>query len=283
MDAVHRVYSCLRGKLAEHQRDLSLCRQRLRHLQELLEGKEHADEETGSASHGDDGQADPALPHSADLFWEAMQQSETARVVLPEGEAGLEQAANRFLDSLSSEPWAQLDQVLQEEVLEPLGGMHTICVGNTDLIPNMVRPFLERAASFLGEYLPITDVAQVQFAVANGLSERVLTQIRTCFDNATPLVGPAIRPLSKHSCSSRRAMRARPMGKKPRKPCPSCNPCACPARQTSCSAANKATFTPKTCSAFSAPTEPLIRKHSCNRARRRTARFDVTDWMPLDP
>ncbi len=283
VDAVHRVYSCLRGKLAEHQRDLSLCRQRLRHLQELLEGKEHDDEETGSASRGDDGKADPALPHSADLFWEAMQQSETARVVLPEGEAGLEQAANRFLDSLSSEPWAQLDQVLQEEVLEPLGGMHTICVGNTDLIPNMVRPFLERAASFLGEHLPITDVAQVQFAVANGLSERVLTQIRTCFDNATPLVG-ASDPATQQAFLLIPASDAgTAYGEEAAEAMPELLPVRVPGQADLMFCREQSYVYPEDLQRVFRSYRTAYQEALLQPSTSPHARFDVTDWMPLDP
>ena len=63
--------------------------------------------------------------------------ADTARVVLPDGQADLEQAALHFLQGLEPEQWLQLDRELHEKVLEPQGGLNGACM-NGDLTRQMV-------------------------------------------------------------------------------------------------------------------------------------------------
>src|SRR5262249_23061896 len=99
--AVRDFYVGLGAKLTDRGRDLGFCRQRLRHLQEHIEsGPCDADEELGSLrSSSEFTLARSPLP-STESFWEAIRQSATARVVLPDAEEDLERAAIRFLQSL---------------------------------------------------------------------------------------------------------------------------------------------------------------------------------------
>lgn len=184
--AVQQFFKSLCGKLEERQRDLSFCRQRLRHLQTSLEMGGGADDATTMVSNLELSPNSP-LP-STDSFWEAIRQSATTRVVLPGGEKDLEQAARRFLANLERAQWGNLDQVLQDQVLGPLGGLHRICSTSNDLVRSLAVPLLEQAVHFLDTCLPVTDVAQVEFELAAAREESVAAQAETYFRSAAPLV-----------------------------------------------------------------------------------------------
>src|SRR5262249_25146303 len=62
--------------------------------------------------------------------------------------------------TLGPEPWAHLDQVLQDQVLTQLGGLQRALVSGSDLMRSLGEPLLNQAAVVLGDHLPITDVAQ---------------------------------------------------------------------------------------------------------------------------
>jgi len=185
--SVEQVFVILHGRLADQLRDLTFCRQRLRHLQEALEAPPEEEDgvptplQAGEVSLG----ASP-LP-SADSYWEAIRQSSTARVVLPDGEADLERASIRFLNSLNAEQWSQLDQALQENVLTHGGGLHRVCLSSVDLMRSLIRPLLEHASRFLGDHLPVTDVAEAEFSAA-GTKQDVQEHLRSYFASAAPLV-----------------------------------------------------------------------------------------------
>src|SRR5262249_52052061 len=125
---------------------------------------------------------------SAEAYWEAIRESQTARVVLPAGESDLERAAQQFLKTLTTEHWGQLDQSLQERVLAELGGLHKVCMTNSDLPRYFGNHLVAVAADCLGSHLPITDVAQVEFAGADkGLGDPA-DHIRTYYERAVPVV-----------------------------------------------------------------------------------------------
>jgi hypothetical protein len=183
--ATRQFLSALRGRLGDRLGDLSLCRQRLRGLQEILDlPLTAADElsETPALSDVTPTPSSSGLP-SAESFWESIRQSATTRVVLPEVDPDLEQAAERFLRTLKPEHWTQLDQALQETVLAPLGGLHRCCMKTGDLARFLLCPLLEQAAVHLGNHLPITDVAQVEEMSAS-CKENALSY----YANATPLI-----------------------------------------------------------------------------------------------
>jgi hypothetical protein len=183
-----QFFASLNGRLQDRVRDLSFCRQRLRPLLESLQGATDAEdvalevypESTLTPYYS------PLL--TAESYWEAIRESATARVVLPEGETDLEKAATRFLLSLSPDQWTQLDQVLQERVLSPLGGLHHISATNTDLTRSLRLALLDQAADCLGAALPITDVAQVELAGSASGAENLHAQAGRYFESAAPLM-----------------------------------------------------------------------------------------------
>jgi hypothetical protein len=199
--SVQAFFTVLGGRLQERLRDLAFCRQRLRHVQEALQNPELPFDELAPLSVlGESGSSAPSPLPSAESFWEALRQSATTRVVLPEGERDLERAAARFLTQLTPDRWTALDQALQDRVLGPGGGLHVLCLGSKDLTRCLAVPLLDQAAICLGEHLPITDVAQVllddaeRSVARNGgatTSDLLGQQAREYFVNAAPVVGMA--------------------------------------------------------------------------------------------
>src|SRR5207249_8871087 len=91
-------------------------------------------------------------------------------------------------DSLKVDQWVQLDQTLQDRVLAPLGGLHKVCMTGSDLTKFLSIPLTTAAAAALGDYLPITDVAQVEFSAAAAGKGDVHSQILSYFSQAASLV-----------------------------------------------------------------------------------------------
>src|SRR5205807_2428396 len=117
ISAGRNFFAALHHRLGERLHDLGLCRQRLRHLQESLDMAPIDPDEEMAATRGIDPSMTRSPLPSAESFWEAIRQSDTARVVLPEGEEDLERAAVRFLQRITPEQWVELDQELHERVL----------------------------------------------------------------------------------------------------------------------------------------------------------------------
>ncbi len=144
LSGVQQFYGFLQGRLADRLRDLTFCRQRLRHMQESLAqtagetgtGSLHIplDEWTGPSALGGAVDYSPTPVLSTESFWESIRESATARVVLPEGVRDLEQAARRFLETLPAEQWTQLDQVFQDQVLSMREGLQKALLSTTDLV-----------------------------------------------------------------------------------------------------------------------------------------------------
>jgi hypothetical protein len=185
--AVQQFFQSLCGKLVERQRDLTFCRQRLRHLQAALAITAANPDDPFETPQSLDLSPNSPLP-STESFWEAIRQSATTRVVLPGGETDLGKAAQHFLANLDRAQWGHLDQVLQDQVLGPLGGLHRACSTGTDLVRYLAAPLLEQAAHFLDTCLPVTDVAQVEFEAAQAQGAAVPVQAEVYFRKAVPLV-----------------------------------------------------------------------------------------------
>ncbi|MCI0740195.1 MAG: protein kinase [Gemmataceae bacterium] len=199
LGAVRHFYAVLSARMAERGRDLGFVRQRLRHLQENLEaGPADPEEDLATTRPG----AEYTLTHSpipsAESFWETIRQSATARVILPENEADLERAALRFLKGLHREHWVALDRELHERVLLPRGGLNGACMNSGDLTRQLTLPLLQEAGTVLSQHLPIMDVAQIlcseagqdvaQSSSGSSASEELIQQVRDYQAQSKPLV-----------------------------------------------------------------------------------------------
>jgi serine/threonine protein kinase len=210
--AVLQFYASLRGRLADRLRDLTFCRQRLRHLRQSLEHLYPCDgDEVSEHSEAAPGQgrkaaaplywapsasramaldvattSGPTPIVTTESFWESIRETETMRVVLPPETRDLDEAARRFLQTLTPENWAQLEQAFQDHVLAPRGGLNHACTSTTDLDRHLLAPLLSKAMACLSALLPITDVAELEFAHEGDPAAR----IRSYHDHATPLLTP---------------------------------------------------------------------------------------------
>lgn len=168
--AVRHTYSNLAARLADRGRDMGFCRQRLRHLQESLDSRPlDPDEDMASTRTGADYTMTRSPLPSTESIWEGIRQSATARVVLPDAEEDLERASLRFLQALPADMWNTLDKELHERILEPRGGLHGACMNSGDMTRQLTEPMLEETGNFLGQHLPIMDVAQIlgsEFGIA---------------------------------------------------------------------------------------------------------------------
>jgi hypothetical protein len=158
-DAGGQFFHKLRGRLEERLRDLSFCRQRLAHLLQTLTAPMNQLDRLNSVS---DWSHSPSPLPLADPMNEALHGSTTLQIVLPNGSTDLEQCALSFVQHLKPEHWTRLDQVLQALVMAPLGGLFLVCQKSSDLSRHLAGPLVDQAAAFLGELLPITDVAHVE-------------------------------------------------------------------------------------------------------------------------
>jgi hypothetical protein len=210
LSAVQQFYGFLQGRLTDRLRDLTFCRQRLRHVQEALAqsaaetvgGAPHLppDEWTGTSAGGADFSPSPVL--STESFWELIRESATARVVLPDGAKDLDVAARRFLDTVTPEQWTQLDQVFQDQVLSVREGLQKALLSTPDVVRHLMSPLVSQAVTCLGNHLPITDVAQAEFttggdgvrtlqvqAANSGAESDLATRIREYYALAAPALG----------------------------------------------------------------------------------------------
>jgi hypothetical protein len=192
--AVKNTFTGIAAKLADRVRDLGFCRQRLRHLMENLDYNpaDDAEDLTGTRPGSDHTLSRSPMP-TPDAFWDVIRQTATARVVLPDGEEDLERAALRFLQTLTAEQWLTLDTELNERVLSVRGGLQAACVNSGDLIRQLAMPLLQESSAILGRHLPIMDVAQIldtEFTASgqSEVAESLQLQTEEYIQRAAPLV-----------------------------------------------------------------------------------------------
>jgi hypothetical protein len=187
--AVLHFYALLRSRLGERLRDLTFCRQRLRHVQETLELNPMPTDEAAEPASAVDLSSHQTPMLSAESFWDSIRESATARVVLPEGMSDLEQAAREFLNNLAADHWVQLDQALQDHVLSQWGGLLKACLNSNDLARYLTPALQSQAVSVLDKLLPITDVAEVEVGLAHSDAGDMVARVQSYHEQAAPLVG----------------------------------------------------------------------------------------------
>jgi len=292
--AVRHAYALLAGRLAERGRDLGFCRTRLRHLQENLEsGPSDPDEDMASTRAG----SDYTLTHSplpSSSFWEGIRQTATARVVLPDGEVDLERASLRFLQALPPESWVTLDKELYERVLTPRGGLHGACTNSGDMTRQLAEPLLAETSTFLGQHLPIMDVAQIlgmEFGYLNadakmqpsGDQEKLAQQTKDYIDRAVPLI--VGKQLSKQA--SFLLLPASPAGKALGSGLchvvPDLRLVSVPGQSDLMICREQGWLTSTDLHKLLKPCRAAFETLAPSLTGSPHARFDILDWLPLDP
>lgn len=296
--AVRHFFVALQAKLADRARDFGFCRQRLRHLQEQVEAGPADPAEDVTATR----QGDYTLSHSpmpcAESFWEAIRQSATARVVLPDGEEDLERAAIRFLQKLTPEQWVQMDRDLNERVLLPRGGLQGACVNTGDLARMLAVPLMEEISHILGEHLPIMDVAQILGAefglnldVAGsplasasgsppaGLAERV----RSYLQKATPLVAAKNKVREQVFLLVPASPAGKALGEAIHFALPEIKVVRVPGQSDLMFCREQGFLHVDDLRPILAPCRPAYQALAGAPVTSPHARFDISDWVPVDP
>lgn len=293
--ACRHFYMALAGRLGERLRDMNFCRQRLRHLQEYLDSPVYAgdEEELANTRPGELTVSKSPLP-STESYYDAIRQSQTARVVLPDGEQDLERAALRFLQRITSEQWVQLDKELHERVLLPRGGLHAACVHSGDMMRTLITPLLDETVTLLGQYLPSMDVAQLLGKevgiVGDNLtappasdSGELKEQALMYLERATPLLSARQADQQQLFLLTPAGEAGKALGEACLKVLPDLKVVSVPGqsdlmfcREQGWLSAHDLQSVLRTCrEAYEAAnTTPLTSPHG---------RFDLLDWMPLDP
>ncbi len=180
-------YRDLFARLEDRLGDLSFCRQRLNHLQQALGQPLGTALPAVGPFTSIDERSDISPVGIVDPLREALRGASNLRVILPKGELELETSATSFLQRLGREHWLSLDNVIQSLVLEPFGGLFHLCLKSHDLMQHLATPMIEQTAAFLGELLPVSDVAQVTFSAAQAQNVEVRHQLHEFHSLARPL------------------------------------------------------------------------------------------------
>ena len=280
--AVQQFFGYLNGRLRERLNDLGFCRQRLRHLEQALEAGLVDVQEIGENADDEAAQGPSPLP-TTEAFWETIQQSRTARVVLPDAETDLERAALKFIHTLTAEQWQQLDQVVQDKVLAPLGGLQRTCLGSIDLAKGLALPLLDQTATCLGQHLPVTDVAQVVCADAESGQRDLGERLKGYFARAVPQVTAAdgcgqcsfvLLPASEAG---------KEFGEKAQEVIPELALVRVPGQADLMFCREQAVFGAETLRTVLEPMRAAYDQLATTPQTSPHARFDILDWTPLDP
>ena len=181
-------FTLLSTKIEDRLRELQFCRQRLRTVVDYLGSAQENINDLSTAVSGSGVRAMHWALSSTECFWDSIRHSSTVRVILPDGDRDLGKAAARFATSLTFEQRGQLDQALQDGVLGPQRGLQTACAGSADLTRLLALPLVETASSFSGALLPITDVAEVEFNRVGSQPELLKAEIEKYLARAEPLL-----------------------------------------------------------------------------------------------
>ncbi len=289
LGAVKNCYAALAGKLADRNRDLGFCRQRLRHLMENLDFHPGSDEEDmiGTRPGADTTMTKSPIP-TPDAFWEVIRNSATARVMLPDNEDDLERSALRFLQGLKPEQWVQLDKDLSERILTPRGGLHAACINSGDLIRQLAMPLLQETGSILGQHLPIMDVAQILGAEltpdqGNGKNGELHAQTKEYLERAASLVGGKLSTKQHKFVLVPASPAGRALAEKVSEAFPEINHVRVPGQSDLMFLCEQGCLTPADVQKLLRPCRVAYEALTPTPNTSPHARFDIVDWLPLDP
>jgi serine/threonine protein kinase len=278
-----QFYALLHARLEERIRELSFCRQRLRNLQEALEAPpEDAEALAGGRFNVEATPGVTPMP-STEAYWDTIRESDTVRVVLPDGETDLDRAAHRFLGGLTGEQWAQIDQALQERVLSPLGGLHHVCTASGDLLRGLAAPLTTSAADVLGTVLEITDVAEVEYSAAAAEKTDIRSRAKTHFACAAPLVSGKDETKQQHYLLVPASESGKNLADEAKKAIPSLHLVRVPGQADLMFCREQNNLTQPDLQRLMKPCKAAYKELSSVPAASPHARFDITDWVPLDP
>ncbi len=178
-DATARFYRELRVRIEDRLRELAYCRARVETLIQNMESPL------------------TSLPPSSDtpvaISEEALQQTlhptNTLNVVLPAGDRHIERSAAKVVKLLKTEDVQRLEVALQKLVLEPRGGLTSLCALNADMGRTLVAPMVEQTTAFLSDLLPVTDVTEVEMSTTQARKLDPSARIQEYHTRSVPSCG----------------------------------------------------------------------------------------------
>jgi hypothetical protein len=284
--SVKNAFCGLAGKLADRGRDLGFCRQRLRYLMENLDQHREDDDDEMQTTHS--GEMTPSHSSSGsatDNLFDIIRQSATARVVLPDGENDLERAALRFLQKLTPEHWHLLDKELSERVLTPRGGLHSACINSGDLTKNLAMPLVREASILLASHLPIMDVADIMLGDAgdNGSTQSLFDRIKKYLDRAYPLAQAKDQRQQTSFILVPASSAGRRLAKEVGEVVTDVHLVKVPGQTDLMFLREQGGLTSDDLSKLLRPCRAAYEASNAAQTTSSHARFDVNDWLPLDP
>lgn len=279
--AIHFL-SALHARIEERLRELAFCRGRLRNLQQSLEAAPDDADAVASGQFATDANISTTPAPSAESYYEMIRESSTVRVVLPDGEKDLERAADAFLSQLKRPQWEELDQLMQDRVLAPLGGLHYLCIGSGDLLRNLAGPLLDQAASCLGELLPVTDVAEVELSAARG-EKSIQSRAQSHYQRAAPLVADRNNAGQQGFLLLPASDAGKQLGDEVRQALPGLHLVRVPGQADLMFCREQANLSPDEIREFLKSARAAYEQLSPVPSSSPHSRFDILDWIPLDP
>ncbi len=179
VDAIARFYRTLRSKIEDRLRHLTNCRTRLVQLLLTLD----------SPLLNLPASSDTPLALSEEALQHTLHPTNTLQVVLPAGETHIERSARTVVKSVKATEMLRLEHALQKLVLEPRGGLLALCAVHADMLRTLVAPMIEQTTAFLGELLPVTDVAEVELSLARTRNIEMTPRIQEYYNRAEPCAG----------------------------------------------------------------------------------------------
>ena len=280
--ALVQFYLQLAGRLQERLQEMSFCRQRLRHLRECLEAAEDDAESLAGGRFSADVTGMSPAP-TTETYWDAIRESMTARVVLPDGHTDLSLAAEHFVRRLTDAQWEQLDADLHERVLAPLGGLHHLCVSQGDLLRSMAVPLTEQTAVSLGALMPVTDVAEVEFQAAANDGNNIQDRTAGHFMRAAPLVEETDSANQQAFLLAPASDAGRSLGEQAKQIQPTLHLLRVPGQADLMFCREQGNLTPQAVQRLLRAYRAAYIQSSPTPQSSPHARFDITDWVPLEP
>lgn len=180
IEATSHFYRKLRTRVEERLRDIAFCRTRLEHVLKLLESPISG--LTGLAQ-------DTPFELTEEALQQTLHPTNTLNIVLPAGDNHIDRSASKIAKGVQPADLLRLEHALQKLVLEPRGGLTSICQTNTDLTRLLLAPMVDQTIAFLSDLLPVTDVTEVEVTSAHAKKADLATRIEDYQNRASPPCG----------------------------------------------------------------------------------------------
>ncbi|MBM3983231.1 MAG: hypothetical protein FJ304_23760 [Planctomycetes bacterium] len=178
-DATAKFYRALRARVEDQTRELAYCRTRLETLIAALESPLANLPVT----------TDTPVALSEEALQQTIHPTNTLNVVLPAGDTHIERAAAKVVKTVKEQDVLRLEVALQKLVLEPRGGLTALCLLNADMSRTLVGPMVEQTTAVLSDLLPVTDVTEVEVSTSRARKVDVTARVRDYHDRAAPACG----------------------------------------------------------------------------------------------